>query len=136
MIALDTSVVVALLASWHEGHQVVAAALHNEADVRLPQHVAFEAYSVLTRLPPPHRLSPDPVLTFLTQRFPSAWLGLDSDDHRQLLREASDLRLTGGAIYDALVGATARRAGAKLLSRDRRAAPVYRALGVDHELLF
>ena len=136
MIALDTSVVVALLASWHEGHRVVTAAVRNEADVRLPEHVAFEAYSVLTRLPSPHRLPPDPVLTFLNQRFPAAWLGLESDDQRQLLREASHLQLTGGAIYDALIGATARRAGAKLLSRDRRAAPVYRALGVDHELLF
>ena len=136
MIALDTSVVVALLATWHEGHETVAEALSGEADVRLPEHVALEAYSVLTRLPPPHRLSPAPVLAFLGRRFPGTWLGLDSDGHRELLREAGDLQLSGGAIYDALVGATARSAGARLLSRDRRAAPVYRALGVDHQLLF
>lgn len=136
MIALDTSVVVALLATWHEGHQAVAAALRDEADVRLPEHVALEAYSVLTRLPPPHRLSPAPVLAFLNGRFRSAWLRLDPEGHRALLQEASDLRLTGGAIYDALVGATARNAGAQLLSRDRRAAHVYRAIGVDHRLLF
>ena len=136
MIALDTSVVVALLATWHEGHRVVAAALRDEADIRLPEHVALEAYSVLTRLPPPHRLSPAPVLDFLDRRFRSEWLRLDADGHRELLRGASDLGLTGGAIYDALVGATALSAGARLLSRDRRAAPVYRALGVEHELLF
>ncbi len=136
MIALDTSVVVALLATWHEGHPVAAAALRDEKDVRLPGHVALEAYSVLTRLPPPHRLSPAPVLEFLNRRFDLPWLALDSDGQRELLREASDLRLAGGAIYDALVAATARSAGALLLSRDQRAAPVYRALGVDHRLLF
>lgn len=136
MIALDTSVVIALLATWHEGHETVALALRDRTDVRIPGHVALEAYSVLTRLPPPHRLSSAPVLAFLNRRFPAAWLGLDSDGHRELLREAGDLQLTGGAIYDALVGATARSAGALLLSRDRRAAPVYRALGVDHQLLF
>ena len=135
MIALDTSVVVALLATWHEGHSTVAAALRDETDVRLPGHVALEAYSVLTRLPPPHRLSPAPVLAFLDRRFPSPWLALDSDGHRELLGEAGDLRLAGGAIYDALVAATVRHAGAQLLTRDRRAAPVYRALGVDHRLL-
>lgn len=135
MIALDTSVVVALFATWHEGHQVVASALRGETDVRLPEHVAFETYSVLTRLPPPHRLAPDPVITLLSRRFPGAWLRLDADGRHSLLREAGNLGLTGGAVYDALVGATARRAGARLLSRDRRAVPVYRALGVDHELL-
>jgi predicted nucleic acid-binding protein len=136
LIALDTSVVIALLASWHEGHQTVVAALRDEEDVRLPRHVALEAYSVLTRLPMPHRFPSAPVVEFLTRRFPAAWLGLDPDGHRELLLEANSLGLTGGAIYDALVGATARSAGARLLSRDRRAAPVYRALGVDHELLF
>jgi predicted nucleic acid-binding protein len=136
LIALDTSVVVALFATWHEGHSAVAAALRDEADVRLPGHVALEAYSVLTRLPPPHRLAPAPVHAFLSRRFQLPWLELDSDGRRELLREASDLRLAGGAIYDALVAATARNAGAQLLSRDRRAAPVYRALGVDHRLLF
>ena len=135
MIALDTSVVVALFASWHEGHRRVVAALRGASDVRLPEHVAFETYSVLTRLPPPHRLPPEPVLTFLGRRFPGGWLALDADGRRGLLREAGELGLTGGAVYDALVGATARHAGARLLSRDRRAVPVYRALGVDHELL-
>jgi predicted nucleic acid-binding protein len=136
LIALDTSAVVALFATWHEGHSAVAAALRDEADVRLPGHVAFEAYSVLIRLPPPHRISPAPVLAFLDRRFHLPWLELDADGQRELLREAADLRLTGGAIYDALIAATARGAGARLLSRDRRAAPVYRALGVDHRLLF
>lgn len=135
MIAVDTSVVVAMLATWHEGHDAVSAALRDLGDVQLPAHVALESYSVLTRLPPPHRLAPTPVLAFLNRRFPGTWLALDPEGHRELLREAGDLHLSGGAVYDALVGATARRAGARLLSRDRRAVRVYRTLGVDHRLL-
>ena len=123
MIALDTSVVVALFASWHEGHRQVVSALRGEKDIRLPEHVAFETYSVLTRLPPPYRLAPRPVLEFLERRFPRGWLRLDARGGRSLLREADNLGLTGGAVYDALVGATARRARVRLLSRDRRAAP-------------
>lgn len=136
MIALDTSAVVALFANWHEGHETVLAAVRDADDLRLPEHAALETYSLLTRLPPPHRMAAGPVLTLLESWFSGPWLGLDPEDRRRLLREARDLGLTGGAIYDALVGSTARQAGAKLLSRDRRAAAVYRSLGVNHELVF
>lgn len=53
MIAVDTSIVVAAFASWHEAHEAARGALSEEP--RLPAQVAVESYSVLTRLPPPHR---------------------------------------------------------------------------------
>jgi hypothetical protein len=56
LIAADTSLVVALFASWHEAHDAAREALPGE--VRLPAHVLIESYSVLTRLPPPHRALP------------------------------------------------------------------------------
>ena len=37
----------------------------------------------------------------------------------------------GGGLYDALVGATTRHHDHTLVTADRRAAPVYAALGVD-----
>ena len=43
--------------------------------------------------------------------------------------------LSGGAIYDALVGASAAYAGATLLTLDRRAVRAYEAVGVDFRLL-
>lgn len=43
--------------------------------------------------------------------------------------------LTGGAFYDGLVGAAARKHNLPLISCDRRAEPTYRALGVNYELL-
>lgn len=55
--------------------------------------------------------------------------------HRALLGLAVRAGLAGGAVYDALVAATAKRASARLLTRDRRAVATYEAVGVDYELL-
>lgn len=133
MIALDTSVVIAAFASWHEAHDRAAALLARRP--RLPAHVILETYSVLTRLPPPHRAAPDLVDRFLTASFPAAPLSLPGSAQRSLVALAAKSGLTGGAIYDLLVAATAKRAKAKLLTRDRRAVTVYEAAGVDFEFL-
>lgn len=133
MIAIDTSVVVAAFASWHEGHASAAAALARGP--RLPAHAAVEAYSVLTRLPPPHRAAADVVEAFLATRFPQGLLALPAAAHRTLIRDVARAGLAGGAVYDALVAATARHARTTLLTRDRRAARTYEAIGVRYEWL-
>lgn len=133
MIAVDTSVVVPGFASWHEAHASAAAALARGP--RLPAHVALETFSVLTRLPPPHRAPADVVAAFLAARFPGAAIGLPAGAQRDLVRLAVSAGLTGGAVYDVLVAATARHAGATLLTRDHRALPAYDAVGVRYELL-
>jgi predicted nucleic acid-binding protein len=51
------------------------------------------------------------------------------------MREASEHGITGGSLYDALVAATTRHAGATLLTRDRRAVRVYEALGARYQLV-
>jgi len=68
MIAVDTSVVVAAFASWHEAHAQAAAVLVERP--RLPAPVALEAYAVLTRMPPPHRAEASVVGEFLRRSFP------------------------------------------------------------------
>ena len=133
MIAVDTSVVVAAFASWHEGHLRAVEALARKP--RVPVHVLIETYSVLTRLPPPHRAPVDVVTDFLSQRFRAAPLTLPGRAHVQLLEMAAREGLAGGAIYDALIATTARHAGATLLTRDRRARAVYEQVGVRHEFL-
>jgi predicted nucleic acid-binding protein len=134
MIAVDTSVVVAGFASWHEGHSPSAAVLARGP--RVPAHVLVETYSVLTRLPPPHRAPADIVIAFLAQRFRQAPLTLAPRAWQRLLDQAGERGVTGGAVYDALVAATARHAGATLLTRDRRAVAVYEKMGVAYELVF
>jgi predicted nucleic acid-binding protein len=133
MIAVDTSVVVAAFASWHEGHAGAAAALARRP--RVPAHVLLETYSVLTRLPPPHRAPAPLVAAFLGERFSAPPLVLPGAEHRRLVGRAAEAGIVGGSIHDALVGATARHVGARLLTRDRRAVPTYERLGVAYELI-
>jgi predicted nucleic acid-binding protein len=52
-----------------------------------------------------------------------------------LLAELDGAGVAGGAVYDALVGATAREHGLTLATRDHRALDTYRALDVEVELL-
>jgi len=133
LIAVDTSVVVAGFASWHEGHETALSILARKP--RLPAHALIETYSVLTRLPPPHRAPAGLVATFLSERFPAALLTLPGTAHRAVLESAVAAGLTGGMIYDALIAETAKRAGAQLLTRDRRALLTYEKIGVRHELI-
>jgi len=59
--------------SWHEHHELAA----NEIDRRLARRekmivaapARVKAYAVLTRLPPPHRISPEAALTLLNNNF-------------------------------------------------------------------
>jgi len=133
VIAVDTSVVVAAFASWHEGHASAAATLARKP--RVPAHVLLETYSVLTRLPPPHRAPAGLVATFLSERFSEPPLTLPAAAHLRVVARAAEAGIAGGSIHDALVAATARHAAARLLTRDRRAAPTYERLGVEYELI-
>lgn len=130
MIAPDSSVVIAALAQWHPAHRASRAALVNE-ERRLVVHVAFESTSVLSRMPEPYRMTPAVVIGALDRIATSPWLALDAASQRSCLRRAVTEGLSGGALYDALIAATAREHGATLLSADRRARDAYEAIGAD-----
>lgn len=123
----------AAFASWHKAHSSARAALSESP--QLPAHVALEVYSVLTRLPPPHRATGTIVVDFLRDRFRQPLLSLPASDHLDLMEEASAKGITGGALYDALIAATTKRAGAILLTRDERATRTYDALGAPFRLI-
>jgi predicted nucleic acid-binding protein len=129
VITPDSSVVIAAAAQWHTDHDAAVEALGRNQTV-LGTHVAYETTAALSRMPEGHRLSPTTVLDWLERRFPGDWLSLPSAAARQALRIAVEQGVRGGALYDALVGATAAHHQMMLLTADRRAGPVYRALGV------
>lgn len=136
--AVDTSVAVAAFASWHEAHaECFALFAEADDDLAIPEHSYAETYSVLTRLPPPHRTDPMIAGEYLRRRFPSAGLvlPLPSNELRRLLALAPDLGVRGGAVYDAMAAVAARHAEAVLWTRDRRAARVYDRLGVAYEFI-
>lgn len=128
MRAADTSAVVAAFASWHEHHDGARKAL--DGNLRLIEHCALETYSVLTRLPPPHRSSGVVVRDFIAARFPRPPLRLTPRLHRAFLAELPNRGIAGGATYDALVAATAIAHRAELVTCDRRALSVYEAYGL------
>jgi predicted nucleic acid-binding protein len=131
--AVDTSVVVAAFASWHEQHDVARRVL--DGGVGLIDHCVLEAYSVLTRLPPPHR-SPAPVVdAFLRARFPKPWLRLSARQHRTFVLGLASRGVTGGAVYDALVAATADANRVTLVTCDGRASAIYELFGISYELV-
>lgn len=133
MKAADTSVVIAAFASWHEHHESARRAL--DGGLRLIEHCALETYSVLTRLPPPHRSPGNVVCEFIRSRFPEPFLRLSAPGYRAFVLGLPANEVTGGAAYDALVAATAAEFKAELLSCDRRAAAVYDSYGTRFRLL-
>jgi predicted nucleic acid-binding protein len=129
LIAPDSSVLIAAFASYHAAHEPAIDAVGNAP--RLIVYVAFETASVLSRMPEEQRMEASFVLDALEREFPDPWLALDQAAQRSCLRRAVGAGLRGGALYDALIAATAREHGATLLSADRRAREAYEAMGAD-----
>jgi predicted nucleic acid-binding protein len=128
---LDASAAVALVVEDHEAHVATLEAVRGRR-LGLAGHAWFEAYSVLTRLPAGLRRSPADALRLLARNFPASGF-LGESETADLGAELARLGISGGAVYDALVGAAARQHRLPLMSSDARARPVYDALGVEIE---
>ena len=129
MIAPDSSVTIAAAAPWHVAHAAAVAALASGSP-SLIAHVAYETTAAMSRMPEGQRLAQSVVLAWLEQR--SAIRG--SRCRPTPLRCAPErrrARFRGGALYGALIAATAAHHEHTLLSADRRAASVYATLDVD-----
>jgi predicted nucleic acid-binding protein len=114
VVALDTSCLVAAACSWHEHHAATSAALARSSargdEVIVVSHTMLETYSVLTRLPHRHRLSPAIAFALLEANWGARRTAvLTSTESWRLLRDAADNGVAGGLIYDALIAATARK---------------------------
>jgi predicted nucleic acid-binding protein len=133
VIAVDSSVVIAVCASWHESHQVALRAF--EGHPRLIGHSALDAYSVLTRLPGAQRVPTGLVVEFLRRRFPHETLVLSAGEVHGLVADLHQRGIAGGAVSDGIVAMSARAHGAELVSLDRRAAETYRRCDVAYRLL-
>jgi predicted nucleic acid-binding protein len=128
MIAPDTSVVIAAIAPWHEAHDEARNAIRGH-EVVLPVHVALETTSALSRMPQGRRIAPSVVFEALERGFPQRWLALSGTEYQPALRQAVGAGIRGGALYDALIAATAVEHDADILSADARARPTYEAMG-------
>ena len=127
VVALDASVIISGLLSWHEQHETASAELvmllERPGQIILPIQSLVEAYAVMTRLPPPHRLSPKQALAVLEGSFRNrlTLVGLDGEEGWDLIRELDQQSIAGGTSYDGLIVACARKGGAqRILTFNRR----------------
>ena len=115
--SLDSNVMIAAVCEWHEHHMTATDAIETRlaAGQRLttPVHAVTEAYAVLTRLPPPHRLAPGDAWSLVSSNFVEggSLVGLRPFVQIEMLRDLAASGKGGGRTYDALIAATARHAG-------------------------
>ncbi len=109
----DTSCMVAAVCGWHEHHgpaeeEIQHRLLRNET-MLVAAPALVETYAVLTRLPPPHRVSSVDALTLLEANFmrEARIIALDARAYRALLRRAPQDSIAGGRTYDAVIAACA-----------------------------
>jgi predicted nucleic acid-binding protein len=130
---------IAAVCSWHEHHEAAANEIENRLAGRAKMIVAapalIEAYAVLTRLPPPHRLSPQTALTLLENNFLKLGtvVALNAKSYQTLLLSAPKSNVAGGRAYDAVIGACAEQGKASTLLTFNAAD--FAALGQHYEIV-
>ena len=112
---------IAAVCSWHEHHSRAAAEIQQRLQRRdrmiMAAPALVEAYSVLTRLPPPHRLSPEDSMMLLEANFIKGvrMIALQAGDYQDLLRQAPKNGIAGGQTYDAVIAMCAIKTKASAL---------------------
>lgn len=117
----DTSCMVAASLGEHEHHERAVAAINGLLDrgyaMLVVGHTLFEAYSTLTRMPPPLSVEPSTALESLERTFLGRGriITLLPDEHAAAIRGFSARGVQGGQVYDASIVACARARGAEIL---------------------
>jgi predicted nucleic acid-binding protein len=111
--AADTSVVVAALLGWHEHHKAARQTLDRgltSGRLILPAPALMESYSVMTRLPSPHRIGVSDAVALLQETFQHVpVITLEAEDHWSLLHRLEEKGIAGGRAYDGHILACARK---------------------------
>src|SRR4051812_40242703 len=116
MTAVDSSVIIAGLLSWHDSHQRASQALEKAGRLLIPFPVLIESYSVMTRLPSPHRLRPEIAHQLLRDSFSDARIvALSPRKAWTFLEDCVASATAGGRVYDAVIASAAIEAQAREL---------------------
>jgi len=133
VLTCDTSVVVAGVSSWHAQHETSRARM-TEVDW-LPAHALAEAVSVLSRLPNGYAVPLHDAVAMVRRIADGRVRQLRGDRYLLIFGAVASSGLGGGAVYDAIIGATAREHDATLLTLDQKAQRTYAAVGAAFELI-
>lgn len=114
----DTSVLVASLVAAHPHHSRAISALRpviaGDDTGMLAAHSLCEVYAVLTSLPVTPRIGPAAAHQLIEQNLRERLspVALDADEYLRLVGSLPRAQVSGGATYDALLLAAARKARA------------------------
>lgn len=118
---LDTSVLVAALVDQLPGHErcfsMLSGLLQDGNSAACATHAVAELFAVLSALPIQPRISPGEAELLITESVVQRCqvVSLGAEDYAWALRQTVTAGLAGGAVYDALHIAAARRIGATRL---------------------
>lgn len=116
-VVIDANCLVSAALPQHEHHATTVAELQRRRAAGhtfvMASHAVLEAYAVLTRLPPPHRLSAADAADVLDRNWGgSECTALTGSETWKLVRHEAAAGVSGARIYDAVIAATARKAKA------------------------
>ena len=127
----DSSITIAALVADHEARDLAEDAL--KQCTTTIAHVALETYSVLTRFPPPRRLTSADAAALIDARLPATYAALDASKYAKAPARLATAGVSGGATYDGLIASDrtgtrprtrhTRHPRRAHLSRTRRALP-------------
>ncbi|MBD1844796.1 PIN domain-containing protein [Cyanobacteria bacterium FACHB-63] len=115
-VLFDTNIIVASLTQGHEMYSRCRAWLDRVAVERtiegfISTHSLAESYSILTRLPPPYRISPATANYLLIENLAQfTKISLTAEDYQAVIQKVVQLNISGGGIYDALIAQAALKA--------------------------
>ena len=120
-IMFDTSVLVAAIVEPHPMHQRswhwLNKAKSKKFEMLVASHTLAELYAVLTTLPLRPRITPDMSRYLIKQNIETIAriIPLSPSDYLSTIRQMSELGISGGAVYDALITKAAVKAEADRL---------------------
>lgn len=120
-ILFDTSVLVAAVVEPHPMHKRalpwLQRARKKEVEFLVSSHSLAELYAVLTTLPVNPKIGPHVAQRLISEDIEASAriISLSSTDYLATIRNMSELGLTGGCIYDALIAKAAEKSGADRL---------------------
>ena len=118
-VFFDTSVLVAAVVEAHDEHERSFSALERARTGRdegcVGAHTLAEMYSVLTGAPLPFRHTPQQALLSIEENVAKycTVVALTGTDYLSLLRDCALTEVKGGAVFDALLLRTAKKANAQ-----------------------
>ena len=114
-ILFDTSVIIAALVESHPMHTRafpwLKQAKAKEFEIIVASHTIAELYAVLSTLPTKPRISPLTARKLINENIEkiSKIVSLTPEEYKSVIKQISELGLTGGITYDALIAKVAQK---------------------------